>query len=154
MITEQQVLNVIKSIDYKPMTYQELEQQLEIQAASDFKELVKILNELEHTGVIVQNKSHRYGLPEHMDLVRGRIQAHAKGFAFLIPEEKEHGDVYINANDMGTAMNGDIVFVKVTSRSTTGGRMEGEKWLNALVTQLLSLTALVNPKIAQSLTSL
>lgn len=126
MITEQQVLDVIKSIDYKPMTYQELEQQLEIQAASDFKELVKILNELERTGIIVQNKSHHYGLPEHMDLVRGRIQAHAKGFAFLIPEEKEHGDVYINANDMGTAMNGDIVFVKVTSRSTTGGRMEGE----------------------------
>ena len=44
----------------------------------------------------------------------------------FIPEDREHPDVYINAHDLNTAMNGDIVFVKVTARSQGGGRLEGE----------------------------
>ncbi|WP_046228434.1 ribonuclease R [Paenibacillus dauci] len=125
MITEEQLLTFMRTDAYKPMTYQELEEHFQIEDASDFKELVKLLNKLEDAGDIVVNNANAYGVPERMDLVRGRIQAHAKGFAFLIPEDREHGDVYINANDLNTAMNGDTVFVKVTSRNTSGGRMEG-----------------------------
>lgn len=125
MITEEQLLTFMRDTAYKPMTYQELEEHFQIEDASDFKELVKLLNKLEESGHIVMNSANRYGVPERMELVRGRIQAHAKGFAFLIPEEREHGDVYIHANDLNTAMNGDTVLVKVTSRNASGGRMEG-----------------------------
>lgn len=125
MITEEQLLNFMRDTAYKPMTYQELEEHFQIEDASDFKELVKLLNRLEESGDVVVNSANRYGVPERMDLVKGRVQAHAKGFAFLIPEDREHGDVYIHANDMNTAMNGDTVLVKVTSRNASGGRMEG-----------------------------
>ncbi|WPP41533.1 ribonuclease R [Paenibacillus hunanensis] len=125
MITEEQLLTFMRATAYKPMTYQELEEHFRIEDASDFKELVKLLNRLEEAGDIVVNSANRYGVPERMDLVKGRIQAHAKGFAFLIPEDREHGDVYIHANDLNTAMNGDTVLVKVTSRNASGGRMEG-----------------------------
>ena len=54
------------------------------------------------------------------------MQAHAKGFAFLIPDDRDHPDVYINANDLNSAMNGDIVFVKVTARGQ-GGRPAGRR---------------------------
>ncbi|NBC73392.1 ribonuclease R, partial [Paenibacillus sacheonensis] len=127
MVTEQQLLDYMREQAYKPMTYQELDKELGGTGdAGSFRTFLVLLNELENEGKIVRNDNDRYGLPERMNLVRGRIQAHAKGFAFLLPEDKAHGDVYIGANDLKSAMNGDIVLVRITSRSAAGGRMEGE----------------------------
>ncbi|WP_149095411.1 ribonuclease R [Paenibacillus terrae] len=126
MITEQQLLDFMRETAYKPMTYQELEQHFEIKDAADFREFLKLLNALEEDGKILLTRTNRYGVPERMDLQRGRLQAHAKGFAFLIPEDREHPDVYIHANDLKSAMNGDTVLVRVTSKGPSGGRLEGE----------------------------
>ncbi|PQP83943.1 ribonuclease R [Paenibacillus sp. PCH8] len=126
MITEQQLLDFMRDTAYKPMTYQELEQHFAIEDAADFKAFLIMLNTLEESGKVLLTRNNRYGMPERMDLVRGRLQAHAKGFAFLIPEDREHPDVYIHANDMKSAMNGDTVLVKVTSQGPSGGRLEGE----------------------------
>ncbi|WP_438351939.1 ribonuclease R [Paenibacillus sp. FA6] len=126
MITEEEILNFMRETAYKPMTYQELEEHFSIDKAQDFKEFVKVLTALEHDGKVILTRTNRYGVPERMDLIRGRLQAHAKGFAFLIPDDREHVDVYINANDLKGAMNGDIVLIRVTSKSTAGGKLEGE----------------------------
>lgn len=126
MITNQDIISLMQDEAYKPMSYKELEKHFGIAGAEEFKDFIKLLNQLEESGHVVRGGNDRYGVPERMNLVRGRLQAHAKGFAFLIPEDREHPDVYINAHDLNTAMNGDIVFVKVTSRSQGGGRLEGE----------------------------
>ncbi|MEK5141421.1 ribonuclease R [Paenibacillus sp. FSL M7-0134] len=126
MITEQQLLDFMRETAYKPMTYQELEQHFDIKDAEDFREFLKLLNSLEEEGKILLTSTNRYGVPERMDLQRGRLQAHAKGFAFLIPEDREHPDVYIHANDLKSAMNGDTVLVRVSSKGPAGGRLEGE----------------------------
>lgn len=126
MITEQQLLEFMRETAYKPMTYQELEQHFDIKDAEEFREFLKLLNALEEDGKILLTRTNRYGVPERMDLQRGRLQAHAKGFAFLIPEDREHPDVYIHANDLKSAMNGDTVLVRVTSKGPAGGRLEGE----------------------------
>ncbi|CAH1229793.1 Ribonuclease R [Paenibacillus allorhizoplanae] len=126
MIKENEVVSLMQEEAYKPMSYKELEKHFGIGSANEFKDFIKMLNQLEESGHIVRSPNDRYGVPERMNLVRGKLQAHAKGFAFLIPEDREHPDVYINAHDLNTAMNGDIVFVKVTSRSQGGGRLEGE----------------------------
>src|SRR4051794_12763461 len=96
---------------YKPMTYGELEKNLGIAGADEFKQFVKMLGGLEQSGHVLRTTNDRFGVPERMDLLRGRLQAHAKGFGFLNPDDKEHPDVYINANDMNTAMNGDTILV-------------------------------------------
>ncbi|MBO7748226.1 ribonuclease R, partial [Paenibacillus sp. MWE-103] len=140
MVTEQQLLDYMREQSYKPMTYQELDRQFGGEGtASSFRSFLVLLNDLENEGKIVRDANDRYGLPERMHLVRGRIQAHAKGFAFLLPEDKEHGDVYIGANDLKSAMNGDVVLVRITSRSAAGGRMEGEviRIAERAVTQLV-----------------
>ncbi|WP_308637319.1 ribonuclease R [Paenibacillus silvisoli] len=140
MVTEQQLLDYMREQTYKPMTYQELDKQLGGGGnAESFRNFLIVLNELENEGKIVRNSSDRYGLPERMNLVRGRLQAHAKGFAFLIPEDKGHGDVYIGAHDLKSAMNGDTVLVRITSRSESGGRMEGEvvRIVERAVTQIV-----------------
>ncbi|MBB3113183.1 ribonuclease R [Paenibacillus phyllosphaerae] len=126
MITEQELLDFMRDTAYKPLTYQELEAELGGGDAQSFKEFLILLNKLENEGKVLRSRTERYGVPERMNLLRGRVQAHAKGFAFLIPDEKGHPDVYLHANDLKTAMNGDIVLVRITSKSEGGGRMEGE----------------------------
>ncbi|OWA35582.1 ribonuclease R [Saccharibacillus sp. O16] len=126
MITEELLLGFMREDAYKPMTYQELEQHFGIQDAEEFRKFMNMLNALEEAGKIVLTRTQRYGVPERMDLLRGRLQTHAKGFGFLIPEDREHADVYINANDMLSAMNGDTVLVRIASRRSSNARMEGE----------------------------
>jgi len=141
MINDIQLLDFMREKAYKPMTYQELEKQFGLTTAEEFKYFVKLLVKLEEEGKIIRTRNERYGLPERMDLIRGRIQAHAKGFAFLIPEDTDHPDVYIHANDLKSAMNGDTVLVKITSRDVTGGRMEGEveRIVTRAVTQVVGV---------------
>ncbi|MFD1773888.1 ribonuclease R [Paenibacillus rhizophilus] len=126
MITQENLLDFMRETAYKPMTYEELIDHFHFAEEEVLKEFNVLLNSLEQEGRIVLTRTRRYGVPERMDLLRGRLQAHAKGFAFLIPDDREHPDVYIHANDIKSAMNGDIVLVRVTSRSHAGGRMEGE----------------------------
>ncbi|KKO52677.1 ribonuclease R, partial [Paenibacillus sp. DMB20] len=141
MITEEILLDFMRETAYKPMTYQELEQHFGISDAGDFREFLKLLNDLEQSGKIILTRTQRYGVPERMDLLRGRIQAHPKGFAFLIPDDREHPDVYIHANDLKSAMNGDIVFVRVSSKSPAGGKLEGEvvRVITRSVTQVVGV---------------
>ncbi|TCZ75975.1 ribonuclease R [Paenibacillus albiflavus] len=126
MITEQDILTFMRETAYRPMTYGELEKHFGIQRAEDFKQFLKVLNELENKGFILRSNNDRYGVPERMNMLRGRLQAHAKGFGFLIPDDRDQQDIYINAADMHTAMNGDTILVRITSQSPSGGRTEGE----------------------------
>ena len=140
-ITDTDLLAFMRETAYKPMTYQELEEHFGIHDAGEFKSFLKMLNRLEQAGEIILTRTHRYGVPERMDLVRGRLQAHAKGFAFLIPEDKEHPDVYVHANDLKSAMNGDTVLVRVSSKSAGGGKLEGEvvRIVKRAVTQVVGV---------------
>ncbi|MNB96966.1 Ribonuclease R [compost metagenome] len=126
MLTQENLLDFMRETAYKPMTYEELIDHFAFADEEPLKAFNLLLGELEQDGRIVLTRTKRYGVPERMDLLRGRLQAHAKGFAFLIPDDRDHPDVYIHANDIKSAMNGDIVLVRVTSRSHSGGRMEGE----------------------------
>ncbi|MCY7794326.1 ribonuclease R [Bacillus spizizenii] len=118
------LLSFMKEEAYKPLTVQELEEMLNITEAEEFKELVKALVALEEKGLIVRTRSDRYGIPEKMNLIKGKISAHAKGFAFLLPEDTSLSDVFIPPNELNTAMNGDIVMVRLNSQSS-GSRQEG-----------------------------
>ncbi|WP_123043846.1 ribonuclease R [Cohnella candidum] len=141
MCTEQELLDFMRETAYKPMTYQELEKHFGIDNAEDFKDFLRLLTEMEQDGKILRTRTERYGVPERMNLLRGRLQGHPKGFAFLIPDEPDHPDVYIHANDMKSAMNGDIVLVRVTGKSDNGQRMEGEivRIVKRAVTQVVGL---------------
>lgn len=126
MITQEILLDFMREIAYKPMTYNELVSHFALENSTELKAFEELLIAVEQDGRLILNPGGRYGVPERMDLLRGRLQAHAKGFAFLIPDDREHPDVYINANDLKGAMNGDIVLARVSSKSPSGGRMEGE----------------------------
>ncbi len=123
-MNEQDILSFMREQAYHPMTVSELEQAFQLTDAVSFKELIKTLNQLEERGEIVRTRTNRYGVPEKMNLVRGRLQSHQKGFGFVIPETHGEPDVYIHANDMNGAMHGDTVLARVEKESS-GNRLEG-----------------------------
>lgn len=120
----QQLLTHFREAE-KPLSPSEIEEALNIKGSEAFKELVKSLNEMENRGLVVRTRSNRYGIPEKMNLVRGRVQGHAKGFAFIIPEVEGQDDVYVNSGDLGSAMNGDTVLVRLNPKAS-GTRPEGQ----------------------------
>ncbi|SFF91463.1 RNAse R [Halobacillus alkaliphilus] len=120
-----QILTFFKENASKPLSVQELEETMELEDTNEFKDLMKALNELEEEGELVRTRKNRFGLPEKMNLIRGRIQMHAKGFAFLIPDEEDKDDVYLHHSDLHSAMNNDKVMVRIEKRDEQGNRPEG-----------------------------
>lgn len=120
----QKILNYMREETYRPMTLKELEAVFEASEPEAFTDLVKAMNELEEQGLVIRTRADRYGLPEKMNLMTGRVQAHAKGFAFIIPEDDKFDDVFVSPNDLAGAMNGDTVVIRVSHKSA-GERPEG-----------------------------
>ncbi len=124
-----QLLSFMKEEAYKPLTVKELEEAFGIEDSADFKEFVKALVAMEEQGLVVRTRSSRYGLPDKMSLIRGRVIGHPKGFAFVETEDKVKGtekqDIFIPPSDLKNAMHGDTVLVRLHPKSS-GTREEGE----------------------------
>ncbi|OZM56026.1 ribonuclease R [Lottiidibacillus patelloidae] len=120
----QQLIKFMKEETYKPLTVQELEEAFGIEGSHEFKDFVQTLVHMEEQGYIVRTRNNRYGLPEKMSLMRGRVIGNARGFAFVEVEEEGHSDIFIPASELKSAMHGDIVLVRVSIKSS-GARPEG-----------------------------
>ena len=83
-----EILDFMKRDNYKPLTVQELAKEFNTEDAESFKEFVKALVIMEEKGLIIRARNDRYGLPEQMNFVKGKVSGHAKGFAFVVPEKK------------------------------------------------------------------
>lgn len=111
MNLKEKILEFMEDENYKPLKFKELCEALDIESGMK-KEFLRILNELEDEGKIILTGSERYGTPEKMGLITGIIEGHQKGYAFLIPDNKDIKDVFISPADLSGAMNGDRVIVK------------------------------------------
>lgn len=121
------LLAFMKEEAYKPLTVQELEEAFGIEDSAEFKDFVKALVAMEDQGLVVRTRSNRYGLPEKMNLLKGKLIGHAKGFAFVDPEDTSLDDVFIPPTELKTAMHGDTVLVRVSPKaSETGTRTRQE----------------------------
>ncbi|MGB4438372.1 MAG: ribonuclease R [Sedimentibacter sp.] len=108
---KEKILSFMKEEAYKPLTFAELLQEIDVDSSMK-KELLKALNELENEGKIIFTRTERYGIPEKMNLVIGTLEGHQKGYAFLRPDDKEIKDIFISPVDMNGAMHGDKVIVR------------------------------------------
>lgn len=110
---------------YRPLTVQELCMEFAVDDGDDFKDFVRLLNEMEERGDVVRTRTNRYGLPDHMNLVVGRLQMKARGYGFVLPEATGEPDVYVASGEMNGAMTGDKVMVRV-EHASSGTRREGK----------------------------
>ena len=71
------------------------------------------------SGDLLQIRGNRFGLPEKMDLVVGRLTTNPGGFGFVVPEQGD-ADLYISAANLTEAMHGDRVVARVERRTEKG----------------------------------
>src|SRR3990172_9272929 len=75
----------------RPLQRRELFIRLGVESEDSREIMRRRLKAMVRDGQLVKNRRNAYGLPEKMDLVRGRISAHRDGFGFVIPESGEAG---------------------------------------------------------------
>ncbi|KNF10112.1 ribonuclease R [Gottschalkia purinilytica] len=125
MNIKHKIVEFMREQAYKPMLKEELARFFEIEK-NQYKDFYKILDEMEKEGLVVQTRQSTYGVPERMNLVVGTIQAHHRGYGFLIPDDKELSDVFISAQDLNGALHGDKVIARVNLKSEDSRSQEGE----------------------------
>jgi ribonuclease R len=81
---KERIIAFMKEEAYKPLLFSELVTVLDVpkEEVENFRE---VLDELENEGGIFKTKRDRYGIPERMSLVTGRLQGSERGFGFVIP---------------------------------------------------------------------
>ena len=125
MLGDEQILQMMRARVNHPATSKELVQLLKIgrDERAAFKRRVR---GLVASGALIEIRGQRYGLPDLMNLVVGRVSTNPRGFAFVDPEgpagEAVKG-IFIAGNNLNQAMHGDRVVVRVESER--GDRVEG-----------------------------
>ena len=85
MLNHEQLLRLIRDRMEHPATPRELQQRLKI-PREERGTLSKLLKDLTRRGELIETRGHRYGLPDRMNLVVGRITTHPRGFGFVAVE--------------------------------------------------------------------
>src|ERR1700737_4205723 len=113
----EKILALLGSKDYRPLDNVEIARQLGLKS-NERVPLRKTLRELERSGEIARIRKDRYVLPAEADLVTGRLSIHQKGFGFLTTETPGQPDIFIAAENTGTAMHGDRVVARINRVSS------------------------------------
>ncbi len=123
----EQILALLGSPDYRPLDKSELAKALGRKSGVRMG-LNQALRDLEHAGEIARIRKNRYVLPPAADLVTGKLHIHQAGYGFLISEKTGEPDIFIAAENTGTAMHGDRVVARISREAPyrrTKGRREG-----------------------------
>ena len=113
MDIHQKIQSLLAAPNYHPLRRAELADKLRLNDA-EHREYRRVLDEMLRKGEVVRVRKDRFVLPQEADLVTGQIALNEKGFAFVIPEPPATGgDIYVAEGDVGVAMNGDKVVVRL-----------------------------------------
>jgi ribonuclease R len=82
------------------------------------------LGAMARDGQVMQNRRNAWLVPDRLDLVRGRVEGHADGYGFLIPEAGG-ADLFLSAKEMDKVLHGDRVIARVIGVDRKG-RPEGK----------------------------
>jgi ribonuclease R len=107
-----EILRLIRDPKYRPLDKIEIAAALGYGAAQR-NEVRRILRDLEQEGEIARIRKNRYVQPDAADLVTGTLSVHEAGYAFLTNEKPGQADLFIAAENTGTAMHGDRVVARI-----------------------------------------
>ena len=109
----EQILRLLSAPKYRPLDQRELGKALGRKSGVRMG-LNEVLRQLEQSGEIARIRKNRYVLPSEADLVTGTLHVHQAGYAFLSREKPGEPDLFIAAENTGTAMHGDKVVARIT----------------------------------------
>ena len=106
-----------------PISLEHIVEMLGYQDEEEIEGLRRRLKAMCRDGQLFCNRRGGFLSYEHMDLERGRVQAHPDGFGFLTPESGGK-DIFLPAREMRKLMNGDRAAVKITGYDPRRERKE------------------------------
>jgi ribonuclease R len=131
----EQILALLRTPNYRPLDNVELGKALGRKSGVRMN-LNAVLREMERDGEIGRIRKNRYVLPAEADLVTGTLSVHQSGFAFLPREKAGEQDLFIAAENTGTAMHGDKVVARIT-RDERFARAKGRDRAEGRVIRIL-----------------
>ena len=73
--------------------------------------------------MIFKDKNDRYSAVDNKSSFEGVVDVAEKGFAFVVLEGQD--DIFVSRDNLGDAMDGDIVVVTLKRHQTSGSKREG-----------------------------
>jgi ribonuclease R len=122
MNPREDILKLIRDRVHHPATARELSKLLKI-PREDRHAFTRDLQALTEAGELLQIRGNRFGLPDKMDLIVGRLHTNAGGFGFVAPENTtraEGKDIFIAAANLTEAMHGDRVVARIERQTPKG----------------------------------
>ncbi|PCI79573.1 MAG: ribonuclease R [SAR86 cluster bacterium] len=107
----------------EPIGHLALCEQMKLTGEEQIEALRRRLIAMSRDGQIISNRRGLFGLPAHMDLLKGRIQGNKDGYGFFIPEDGS-GDMFLGTREMEKLFDGDEVLAR-HSGFDNRGRREG-----------------------------
>ena len=104
------LLNAIRA-DSKPVSFADILERFELTDERQHIGVKRRLRAMERDGQLVYTRADSYGLPERMDLKRGKVIGHRDGFGF-VQLESGGKDLFLPHHQMQLTMHGDTVLVK------------------------------------------
>lgn len=124
-IASREMLIKIIADQSAPVNLKHLVAELNYSGENQIEGLRRRLHAMVRDGQIFKNRRDGFMDFSHMDLVKGRVQAHPDGFGFLTPEDGSK-DIFLHNKQMDKLLNGDIVAVKIFQFEGRKSRLEGE----------------------------
>jgi ribonuclease R len=106
-----------------PLSIAKLNELLEI-ASDESEAFNKRIRAMERQGQIMRNRKDDFCISEKLNLIPGRIQGHADGFGFLIPDQGGD-DIFLSSREMMQVLHNDRVMVQTIGQDRKG-RPEGK----------------------------
>lgn len=117
------IFEFFKQHPERPWHVQDIQKRLQI---DDRSALRKLLSELTDEGKLIRTRRRSYGLPQEMNLFIGKLQVTSGGYGFVIPESGNAKDLFIPADRLGGAWDGDRVVARPNPMKSDDGRTSGE----------------------------
>jgi len=121
-LSSEELFDFFKGHPEKPWHVQELQKRLKVKNRTPLRHALDALVE---EGKLVRTRRRSYGLPQEMNLVLGRLQITSGGYGFVIPEKEGEKDLFIPADALFGAWDGDRVMAR-PSPHKDNGRVSGQ----------------------------
>ncbi len=123
-VSQNQILDFVRRRPERALKIRELARALCVpeRAYPDFRRLI---HQMTRDGNLVKLRNNRYGTPGDHNLAMGMLSVHTSGHG-LISRDDGGPDIFIGASNLGQAMHGDHVMVRLTKGPINGNRPEGE----------------------------
>lgn len=103
-----------------PISSEELAQMLEI-TEEEIDVFNRRLRAMERDGQIMRNRKNAVCVVDKLDLIKGKVQGHADGFGFLVPDDGSP-DLFLGPKEMHKVLHGDRVMVREIGLDRRGRR--------------------------------